>query len=211
MKKSGMGKIFAVGWAKTGTTTLGNGLEILGFERPTQNMELVKHIAGNDLDSILAVAREKRTFRNWPWILLYKELDEAFPGSKFILTLRNSEQWIRSYRNMLKNQALTKRGRAAEELNEIRQILYRLPFPDVSDQQLIERYEQHNLDVIRHFHDRPDALLVVDWGKGHDWKELCGFLGESIPSAPFPHANKGKYGGAPAAKSLSRLIRKWLA
>ena len=39
-----MSKVFGVGWAKTGTTTLGECFKILGFDHQSQNLELVKDI-----------------------------------------------------------------------------------------------------------------------------------------------------------------------
>ena len=137
---------------------------------------------------IMALAEKKETFDDWPWIILYKELDKAFPDSRFVLTKRKSEKWIRSYKNILANQ-----GDASEELNEIRRILYGLPFPEVSESQLVERYEKYNAEVECYFRDRSKDLLIVDWEEGNGWKELCDFLGKDIPNEPFPHANKGKY------------------
>ena len=183
-----MSKIFGIGWAKTGTTTLGKCFEHLGFDHQSQRLDLVKDLAAGDLSRIMALAKGKESFEDWPWIILYRELDKAFPGSRFVLTCRDSANWIRSYRNMLRGQ-----GDASEELNEIRRILYGLPFPHVTEAQLIERYEKHNQDVSVYFHGRPEALLVVDWARGHGWRELCGFLNTDTPSEPFPHANRGDY------------------
>jgi hypothetical protein len=185
------GKIFGIGWAKTGTTTLGKCFGILGFDHQSQNLEFVKDTAKGDLSRIIALASTKDTFEDWPWIILYQELDKTFPDTRFVLTRRHSANWLRSYQNMLRGQ-----GEASEELNEIRRILYGLPFPHVTEAQLIERYEKHNADVLAYFYGRPKALLVVDWEQGHGWKELCGFLNRAIPSVPFPHANRGEY--APA-------------
>jgi hypothetical protein len=81
----------------------------------------------------------------------------------------------------------------AEQLIRIRRILYGLPFPDVTPEDLIERYTRHNQEVMDYFQDRPQSLLVVDWENGDGWQELCGFLGREIPREPFPHANKGHY------------------
>lgn len=93
-----------------------------------------------------------------------------------------------SYRNML-----AKRDTVPEEENEQRRILYGLPFPDVSDAQLLERYRRHNAEVRQYFSDRGDDLLEVDWSRGDGWNELCGFVGKPVPSIPFPHANRGRY------------------
>ena len=35
-------------------------------------------------------------FQDNPWPILFRELDESFPGSKFIMTRRNSDSWIKS-------------------------------------------------------------------------------------------------------------------
>ena len=200
-----MTKIFGIGWAKTGTTTLGKCFKILGFDHQGQDLRLVKDIKNDDLTRILALAESKETFEDWPWIILYKELDEAFPGSRFILTKRNSEKWIRSYKNMLVNQ-----GDATEELNEIRNTLYGLPFPEVSEPQLIERYEKHNAEVECYFRDRSKDLLIVDWEEGNGWKELCEFLDKEMPEEPFPHANKGKYTETPTITRLINVVKNWL-
>jgi hypothetical protein len=188
-------KIFGIGWAKTGTTTLGHCLEILGHRHQGQRLDLVDDLTTGDLSRILAVAAEAEAFEDWPWILLYRELDAAFPGSRFILTVRDPQRWLKSYHNMLEQP-----GIVTEDLTRIRRLLYGLPFPDVTAEQLVERYQRHNDDVLNHFRSRPEALLVVDWERGDGWPQLCEFLGRPIPDVPFPHENKGCYelGGRPA-------------
>lgn len=194
-------KVVGIGWAKTGTTTLGTCLKRLGFNHCTQRLDLVPALASGDLSPIKDVASQYESFEDWPWLLLFREFDEWFPGSRFILTTRNAESWLRSYKNMLKGEG----RRASAQMNETRRILYGLPFPDVSDSQLIDRYNDHERQVREHFGDRPASLLAVNWRDGDGWKELCGFLGLPIPDEPFPHSNQGTYG--PARRSLSRLGR----
>ena len=43
-----------------------------------------------------AMVEQFDAFEDNPWPLLYRELDERFPGSKFILTRRPTENWINS-------------------------------------------------------------------------------------------------------------------
>ncbi len=187
-------RVFGVGWAKTGTTTLAACLRALGFDHQSQDLSLVRHLRSGDLSPIRRLAAAKQSFDDWPWIALFEELDEWFPGSKFVLTVRDETGWLRSYRNMGGDLRA-----APEALNAARRTLYGLPFPHVSDEQLLERYREHNEAVTARFAGRPDALLVVDWSKGHGWPELCGFLGRPAPAGPFPHANRGRYGGAAGA------------
>ena len=167
-----MNKVFGIGWAKTGTTTLGQCFDILGLDHQGQALDLARDIARDDLTTVIALAKRKEAFEDWPWIILYKELDAAFSDSRFILTTRQPEKWLRSYRNMLKNE-----GTTSVQLNEVRRILYGLPFANVSEDQLLERYERHNHEVKEYFRERPDVLLVVDWEENDGWAEVCRFLG----------------------------------
>ncbi len=143
------GKVFGVGWAKTGTTTLAQCLQILGYHHLSQRLDLVDELRGGNLDGVLSVVREYDSFEDWPWIILFKELDYAFPDSKFILTHR--------------------------------------------DEQLLQRYNDHNAEVMAHFSGRPNCLLVVDWGQGDGWREICRFLQKAVPNTKFPHENRGIY------------------
>lgn len=181
-------KVFGIGWAKTGTTTLGRCFEILGFDHQSQRLDLVLDLKQGDLSRIQSVAAEKESFEDWPWIILFKELDEMFPGSKFVLTTRDPERWLKSYRNMLRCEK-----EASEKLNEVRRILYGLPFPNVTDQQLLDRYNSHNQEVTEYFADRPGSLLIVNWEEGDGWRQLCSFLAADVPLQLFPHANRGNY------------------
>lgn len=181
-------KVFGIGWAKTGTTTLGHCLRLLGFRHVGQRLDLVPAYASGDFRAALDIAAGADAFEDWPWILIYRELDQAFPKSKFILTTRDPQVWLRSYRNMLHNQGL-----ATEKMNWIRRTLYGLSFPEVKDAELLERFEKHNREVQDYF-ARRDSLLVVDWEKGHGWTEICSFLGTRCPDQKFPHENRGDYG-----------------
>lgn len=201
-----MSKVFGIGWAKTGTTTLGRCFKVLGFNHQSQDLRLVRGIQVGDLTRVMAVAGRKETFEDWPWVILYEELDRAFPGSQFVLTKRDPEKWIRSYTNIL-----AKQGEASEKMNGIRRTLYGLPFPQVTEAQLVERYEAHNRDVEGYFRERPKDLLVVDWERGDGWAALCDFLGCELPRAPFPHANRGRYsGGGNVKRAVTVAMRKVL-
>ncbi|HEX6997914.1 MAG TPA: sulfotransferase [Gammaproteobacteria bacterium] len=198
------GKIFGIGWAKTGTSSLGACFRILGYKHQGQRLDLVDHLPANRLDPILAVAADSDSFEDWPWIVLYEQLDRAFPGSKFVLTLRDSERWLRSYRNML-----SREPPPSAELRRRRRILYGLDVEAATDEQLVARYEAHNRDVLAYFEGRPEALLTVSWEAGDGWERLCAFLGKPVPDRPFPHVNRGAYGPASAAaRRLPRLLRK---
>jgi hypothetical protein len=178
-------KIFGIGWAKTGTTTLGRCFEILGYNHQGQNLSLVPQIMHGDFSKTLRIAAAKESFEDWPWILIFRELDQAFPGSRFILTTRDPERWLASYRAMLSAQ-----GPCDAYLSEIRSHLYGFEVASATDQALVERFNRHNEEVREYFKTRTADLLVVDWERGDAWDKICAFLNESIPPVAFPHLNR---------------------
>jgi hypothetical protein len=175
-------KIFGIGWAKTGTTTLETCFQTLGYSHYGYNLSLV-----DQLDQSIAIARRFKTFQDWPWAIFYKEMDHHFPGSKFVLTIRDSDRWLRSYHNAVSKQVPRKSN------EEARRKIYGFAYADATDEKLIERYERHNAEVQEYFSDRPEDLLVVNWEQGDGWKELCSFLGVPLVNEPLPHSNKGVY------------------
>jgi hypothetical protein len=94
-------KVFGIGWAKTGTTTLGSCFEILGYKHRSQDLDLVYDLKDGNLDRVFSVADRFDSFEDWPWILLYKELDRRYLDARFILTVRDTERWWRSCQNYI--------------------------------------------------------------------------------------------------------------
>lgn len=178
-------KVFGIGWAKTGTTTLGRCFEILGYDHQSQNLSLVPQILSGDFAKTLRIASAKDSFEDWPWPLVYREMNASFPCSRFVLTTRDPERWLTSYRAMLAAQ-----GPPAPELRKIRSLLFGVDPAIASDEELIARFIQHNTEILEYFKTRPERLLVVDWEAGDSWKKLCDFLGMPIPDVPFPHLNQ---------------------
>lgn len=66
-------KIFGVGWAKTGTTTLGKCFETLGYDHQSQRLDLVHDLRDGDLSRIRGLVEKKESFEDWPWIILFRE------------------------------------------------------------------------------------------------------------------------------------------
>ena len=198
-----MNKIFGIGWPKTGTKTLGECFKILGFNHESIRLDLVEDLQNHDLARIIKIAQEKDTFEDWPWIILYKEMDHQFPGSKFILTHRDPDRQLHSYQNMLKNLDLPK-----DEWNAMRRTLYGLPFPDVTAEQMQQRYLRQNQEVRQYFKDRPGDLLEINWEAGDGWEKLCSFLGLPVPKVALPHANRGVYEKPSLLEKFRRLLNK---
>ena len=89
-------KVFCVGFHKTGTKSLARALEILGYRVTGPNGARDPRIAERALPMALDIASRFDAFNDNPWSVLFRELDAAFPGSRFILTLRAPDSWIDS-------------------------------------------------------------------------------------------------------------------
>jgi len=177
-----MSKIFCIGFQKTGTTSLGVAFERLGYKVCGVYHELLPDLCKGDLDKIKEIVREYEVCKDNPWPVLYRQLDQYFPGSKFVLTLRDEETWINSVVNHFDSKP-----------SDMIRYIYGVPFPSGNETLFLERYRKHNEEVKAYFKNRPGDLLIIDLEKEDVWNKLCPFLQIPIPSFPFPHANKGAY------------------
>ncbi len=176
-------KIFGIGLSKTGTTSLARALEILGY-RTRDCMGVTRYQKG-DLGSIdLEEIERYDAFTDTPVPSFYRELDQRYPGSRFILTVREEEPWLASCRKQFT-------PRHAEKHNDATRRLFEdLYGTDVFDEARFRAGYRRFVDgVLEYFSDRPDDLLVIDVTAGEGWEKLCAFLGKPEPDLPFPRAN----------------------
>ena len=177
-------KIFGIGLNKTGTSTLGLCGEILKYRCVGCDRSLLQDVVlKGDLSGVKQTVSDFDLFEDWPWPLIYKELDRLFPHSKFILTVRKSEDaWFES----LKNHSLTSRP-----FRNCRKLAYGFHYPHKRRKEHIEFYRSHNQEVRRYFEERPDDFIEICWETGDDFEKLCNFLNRDVPPVLLPHANKG--------------------
>jgi len=164
--------------SKTGTTTLKDCFEELGLLPHAGFNRKFKNDLSNarNLDNIIKYAHGYKSFQDNPWYLLYKELDIAYPNSKFILTVRKDSMThtLSSWNHNVK------KGRRKGEPN----LQY------IKDK--ISSYENHNNEVKKYFQKRKNDLLILCWEKEDGWEKLCDFLGLPVPNKSIPHLNKGE-------------------
>jgi len=174
--------------------TLNEALEILGYR--SLFVKNYEHLEEN--------LSQYDAFTHTPLAAIYKELDLRFPGSKFILNIRDRKSWL---------QSLEKQWKAANPLDlseagrEIRQRVYgTIQF----DEETLGRvYDQHFEEVSQHFNDRDQSLLIMNACDGDGFDKLCPFLEKAIPSQPFPHKNSAlDTFERPAQKFKQVLIRQ---
>lgn len=186
-------RIFGIGMHKTGTTSLHHALTILGYDSAHwKSVHWAKKIWDEMIETGKSPTLEKSyAISDLPMCLLYKELDEAYPGSKFILTLRDEKSWIESVRKHwgINNPFRAQWSRDAFT-NQIHRELYGQTEFDAN--LFISRYRRHNAEVREYFRARPRDLLVLDVDDGAGWYELCGFLRKPVPSMPYPRRNQSQ-------------------
>ncbi len=192
-----MSKVFGIGFHKTGTKTLGRALEILGYKVCGPRQDLLETIKQKNYKTVFKVAKDYDAFQDNPWPILYKTLDKKYPGSKFILTLRNKNSWIKSVVNHFGNKD-----------REMRNWIYGIGYPLGNEELYVEVYRKHIADVKEYFKNRPDDLLVIDVTSGEGWEKLCNFLEKEIPRKAFPHVNKGMDSGM---SKFFRMLNKRLS
>jgi len=173
------GKVFCIGFHKTGTSSLERALTILGYRVTGPNGVRDRKIGTHVLALAQSLVPKFDAFQDNPWPVIYKEMDAAWPGSKFILTQRDPEAWLRSQVRHF-----------GKKTRPMREWIYGAGCPEGNEDIYRERFLRHYREVPAYFADRPNDLLVMDLAAGDGWEKLCPFLGKEIPNQPFPHANK---------------------
>ena len=94
-------RIFGIGMHKTGTTSLARALRILGYDSAHwKSPRWAKNIWREMVSGERSPTLERHyALCDLPIAILYRQLDAAYPGSKFILTTRAEDGWLRSVRN----------------------------------------------------------------------------------------------------------------
>lgn len=198
-----MSKIFGIGLSKTGTTTLNKALEILGFKSvhcPTDRTTFQELLQGkyrlsvlNDYDAITDIVVS----------IYYAQFDKEYPNSKFILTVRNKQDWLKSIQQHIERTLLGGKwldyladrkialGPKEAVFAEVCYFLHCVTYgcPAYSESRLGFAYDNHTENVINYFSGRDD-LLILDVCAGDGWEKLCKFLSKPVPNEKFPYENK---------------------
>ena len=213
-------KVICAGWGRTGTRSLKYALEHLNGDPSyhMQNILLNKNDAKKWHNSIFLHDHDfnwEEIFNGYgacldfPSCNYYKELMEAYPDAKVILTVRDAESWIKSW-NVLNNQIL--KSFTFRFLAQIPFTSFKLQ-KDIhnkmilghsgafegakTDEERMKKFEKWNQSVIDFV--PKERLLVYQVKEG--WGPICNFLNKPTPDIPFPYKNKTKNMG-----HMSRFI-----
>jgi hypothetical protein len=188
--------IIGAGFGRTGTTSLKRALERLGHG-PCYHMQTAMTRPGHSRFWLRARARgadfraffrDYRAALDWPVCEFYRELLDAFPGAKVILTTRPAESWYQSVRETLWeiDQALPWWfPPAIRRMHD--EVIWKARFDGrfLDREHATEVYRAHLEAVVQAV--PAERLLVLEAGQG--WEPLCRFLGRPVPDAPYPQLN----------------------
>ncbi|MEU1737521.1 sulfotransferase family protein [Streptosporangium sp. NPDC020145] len=203
-------EIIGAGFGRTGSYSLQAALTRLGYG-PCHHMSslgedtaLIRQwaaIADGDTPHWQQLLTGYRSAVDWPVAAYWRDLLDAFPTAKVILTVRDPEHWYDSAQESIYRFMAPRHGSAAlvswlenrlspslRRRREIcRQIIWEGTFSGRFEdrEHAIEVYQRHVTAVRQEV--PPDRLLVFDVRQG--WQPLCTFLAADTPAEPFPHLN----------------------
>lgn len=201
--------VIGAGLPRTGTTSLKAALERLGFGPCHHMFELLQHPEQADRWRPVMTGESpdwERVFEGYrsavdvPTAIYWRELAQAYPSAKIILTVRDPYRWHASVQNAL---TLTRPADAgtvpvtlqamasgfptnlAKEMQKLLGVEWQLGAP-IDESYAVEAFNRHVAEVKAAL--PPGRLLVFEAGQG--WGPLCDFLGVDAPTdEPFPHLN----------------------
>jgi hypothetical protein len=165
-------RIFGIGLTRTGTTSLAEALQLAGI--PAAHWIRESHFE--------QALERYRAIVDMPVTIRYRELDARFPGSRFILTLRELDGWLDSCRRWFLTHP--PRGLVAR---------YRIALygtPHFEPERMTQVYHRHHAEVEEYFRGREKDLLRLNICAGEGWERLLPFLGLGPVGDPFPHSNR---------------------
>jgi sialic acid synthase SpsE len=146
-------EVYGIGLPRTGTTSLSFALEILGLD---SHHHCVINNSDNESNSTIMV--NNGFYKN------YRELFTNNLDSKFILTVRNPQEWETSMSS--------------------KQHLIEGKVPNITE---------YNSEIIRFFEENDGNLLILNIFEENNkdiWSKLCNFLDVKTPKLNFPHEIK---------------------
>ena len=205
-------KVIGAGLPRTGTLSQKVALEMLGFG-PCYHMVNVltdlprakqweQAVDGEpDWEEVFG---EHESTVDWPGAFFYRELADAYPDAKIVLSTRDPEAWERSMRDTIwglfhGHSVMSHVSKAREfvdpDWREYLQLMTRMwaaqgifAGGDLRPGQLAEAISRYEEQVQRNIPE--DRLLV--WSVTEGWEPLCAFLEVDVPEAQFPRLNDSK-------------------
>lgn len=184
--------VIGAGFGRTGTESMKLALEQLGLGpchhmkeviASPEQLRLWRGAARGDVPDWETAFAGFNSSVDWPSSFFWRELSEAYPGAKIVLTLRTSDSWYKSMSNTIFKVLDATTDPDSIGLTLIANRVFGGRYHDRDH--AIAVYEKNNAEVQAAFSE--DRLLTYRLGDG--WEPLCRFLGKPVPDSPFPRSN----------------------
>ena len=183
------GRLFGTGLSRTGTRSLHVALRGFALSSVHYPYDATTERELFEGEARLSILEHHHAMVDLPASGFFRELDRRYPGSRFLHTVRDRNQWLeaveRHYRSLVDHwSTLSQRFRDFSE--RITQHVYgAFPFERAA---FAEAYDRHEELVASHFADRRADLLVLDVADASASARLAAFLGRPpVSNGDFPH------------------------
>ncbi|MEM8868264.1 MAG: sulfotransferase family protein [Verrucomicrobiota bacterium] len=199
-------KYICAGLSRTGTTSFHHAMEILGFKSLHHDTERLWPMVCRQNDKHdFRIFDDIDALSDLPAPIFLKEIIEAYPSAKVVLTIRKTDDWWKSINNRFNKKPVkqpSRLGRYAMRKSlpwwprmrfdmsrefkiQTRTLAYGSPFPN--ERTYRKRYESFNKQVMSEIPN--NQLLVMNICEGDGWDKLCPFVGAKHPYVNFPSSN----------------------
>merc|ERR1712000_446764 len=203
-------RVLALGLGRTGTASLRSALKELGY---TDTYHMMSASVENPpdclcwMDAFAAKFEGKGKFGreewdalfghcqavcDWPAVAFAKELIEAYPEAKVIITTRDVDSWHASVMKTVcwrandpELRAVANFDWAAGLYHPMLRKFWKYFFNDDFENSGKERFHEYYKEIRELV--PPGQLLEYRVSSG--WRPLCEYLGEPVPDKPFPRSN----------------------
>lgn len=193
-------EVIGAGFGRTGTMSLKDALERIGFGPCYHMVEEMKH---PEHDALWQEATDGkavdwdqlfdgyRAAVDWPAAAFWPELVHHYPRAKVVLSTRPPDEWFKSISNTIFPTLLTESGPNEPASTSHRRMTYSLIIQRIFEKRIEDR--QFVLDVYQRNTERvlreiPSSRLL-HYQPGDGWEPLCDFFGVALPDEPYPRSN----------------------
>ncbi|MGH9106342.1 MAG: sulfotransferase family protein [Acidimicrobiales bacterium] len=224
-------KVIGAGLPRTATLTQKVALEALGFGPCYHMVNVLSDLASasrwlealegrSDWDDIFGGFEAGV---DWPVAFFHRDLMEAYPDAKVLLSMRDGDSWERSmgdtiwgvfYGDMLIHDLSTAWGRVdpgwAGYIALMKEMWAKSGLLGSENEgpgtgMMARAMDRYNDEVKRTV--PPERLLV--WRPADGWEPLCEFLEVPVPATPLPHINDSKQFGERIVDASLAAIERW--
>jgi hypothetical protein len=222
-------KVIGAGLPRTGTLSQKVALEMLGFGPCYHMVNVLTNLplshqweqamdGDADWDEVFG---EHESTVDWPGAFFYRELADAYPDAKVVLSTRDPEAWEKSMRTTIWDTIYGHSPAAhiskARELvdpawQHYIQVMSRMwaaqgifTGGELRPGQLAKAVARYQEQVQRNIPE--DRLLV--WSVQEGWEPLCRFLEVDVPEAQFPRLNDSKMYNDRIVDASLMVLKEW--